>query len=72
MADDPHDHLGLTFAVGTRPALILADPCCPQEDAARVTAGAEAVVQIVALDLENGQAAPRGAQGFTLRTALGP
>src|SRR5207249_4000068 len=34
--------------------------------------GAEAVVQIVALDLENGQAAPRGAQGFTLRTALGP
>ena len=72
LADDPRDHLGLTFAVGTRPALILADPCCPQEDAARVTAGAEAVVQIVALDLENGQAAPRGAQGFTLRTALGP
>jgi carboxypeptidase family protein len=70
--DDPRDHLGVTFGVGTRPALILATPCCSPEDSARVTAGGEAFVQIVALDLENGQAAPRGAQAFTLRTVLGP
>jgi hypothetical protein len=70
--DDSRDHLGVTFGVGTRPALILATPCCASEDSARVTAGGEAFVQVVALDLETGGSAPRGAQAFTLRTALGP
>jgi hypothetical protein len=72
VADDPRDHFGVTFGVGTRPALILTTPCCAQEDSARVTAGGEAFLQIVALDLENGQLGPRGPQAFTLRTALGP
>lgn len=70
--DDPRDHLGVTFGVGTRPALILATPCCSPEDSARVTAGGEAFVQVVALDLENGVASGSRVSGFTLRTALGP
>jgi len=72
-ADDPRDRLGVSFAVGSQPALVFATPCCPLEDAASLPEGADALVQIVALDLYR-SAAPSGdtERGFTLRTALDP
>jgi carboxypeptidase family protein len=71
--DDPRDRFGVTFGFGTQPQVILSERCCPDADSARVTSG-EAFIQIVALGLENGQAAPggRGELGLTLRTELGP
>ena len=45
----------------------------PLDDAARLPEGADALVQVVALDLDT-SAAPsnRSRQGFTLHTALDP
>jgi len=71
--DDPRDRFGVSFAVGSEPTLLFATPCCPSDDAARLPEGADALVQVVALDLDT-SAAPsnRSRQGFTLHTALDP
>jgi len=71
--DDPRDRFGVSFAVGSEPTLLFATPCCPSDDVVRLPEGAEALVQVVALDLDT-SAAPsdRSRQGFTLRTALDP
>ncbi len=71
--DDPRDRFGVSFAVGSEPTLVFAMPCCSSDDTARLPEGADALVQVVALDLDM-SAAPSGRsrQGFTLRTALDP
>jgi hypothetical protein len=72
-ANDPRDRFGVAFAVGSQPTLVFATPCCPFEDAARLPQGADALVQIVALDLKRSAAPSTNDQHFfTLRTALGP
>ena len=55
-------------------SLVFATPCCPQSDATRLPQGAEALVQIVALDLDTtmSDTSGRGRQGFTLRTVIEP
>ena len=60
------------YAVGSEPTLVFATPCCPQSDAARLPQGAEALVQIVALDTTMSDTTGRGRQGFTLRTVIEP
>ena len=72
--DEPGSKLGLSFAVGSEPTLVFATPCCPQSDATRLPQGAEALVQIVALDLDTAMSdtTGRGRQGFTLRTVIEP
>jgi len=71
--DDPGSKVGVSFAVGSEPTLVFATPCCPQSEAARLPAGADALVQIVALDLFTAtDTSARGAQGFALRTLIEP
>ena len=74
VADDPRDHLGVTFAVGSQPFLVFATPCCVPDSAARLPAGAEAIIQVVALDLDTTDTPPSGRsqQSFILRTTLEP
>jgi hypothetical protein len=71
--DDPQDRFGVSFAVGSEPTLLFATACCASDDTARLPEGADALVQIVALDLGT-SAAPSGPsrRGFTIRTALDP
>lgn len=71
VADDPGDRFGLSFPVGSEPALVFATPCCAESDAARLPEGIEALVQVVALDLGASAASNgRGSHGFTVRTTL--
>jgi hypothetical protein len=71
--DDPQDRFGVSFAVGSEPTLLFATSCCAPDDTARLAEGADALVQIVALELGTA-AAPSGPsrRGFTIRTALDP
>lgn len=71
--DDPRDRFGVSFAVGSEPTLLFATACCAPDDTARLPEGADALVQIVALDFGT-SAAPSGPsrRGFTIRTALDP
>ena len=71
--DDAGGQFGVSFAVGSEPTLLFAMPCCASDDVARLPEGADAFVQVVALDLDP-SAAPSGRrqQGFTLRTVLDP
>src|SRR5438477_8880635 len=70
--DGPASRLGVTFAVGSEPALVFATPCCPPSDATSLPQGGYALVQIVALDLDTTTTATsgRGRQGFTLSTEI--
>ena len=70
-SDDPRDRFGVSFAVGSQPTLLFATPCCAADGTARLPEGADALVQVVALDLESESAATSARrQGFTLRAAL--
>lgn len=73
LPDDPRDRFGVSFAVGSQPTLLFAAPCCASAEVARLPEGADALVQIVALDLDRA-ATPSGRsqRGFTLRTTLDP
>lgn len=71
--DDPRDRIGVTFGVGTLTHRILDRACCAASATLRVSAGGEAIVQIVALDLETGLGGSgTNAKGLTIRTTLAP
>jgi len=71
--DDHGGQFGVSFAVGSEPTLLFAMPCCASDEAARLPEGADALVQVVALDLDaSATLSGRRQQGFTLRTALDP
>jgi hypothetical protein len=71
IADDARDRFAVAFAVGSRPAAVFATECCSTEDSLRLPETAEALVQVVALELDPSSGA-RGRHGFTLQTALDP